>query len=109
MVKKGNHIHTISTTEIAFFYAEGRTVYLVDTDRRKYIIDFRLEELDQILDVGNFFRINRGMIIHIDSIEDVMVYSSSRFLIEPKVPFDKEVVVSRDRVPNFKDWLGGKI
>ena len=109
MVKKGNHIHTISTSEIAFFYAEGRTVYLVDTERRKYIIDFRLEDLEQILDAGIFFRINRGMIIHIDSIEDVMVYSSSRFLIKTKVPFDKDVVVSRDRVPEFKDWLRGKI
>lgn len=107
MVKLGEHIKTITTDQVEFFYAEGRDVYLYTTENRKFIIDFKLEELENLLDPAKFYRANRSYIINIDYIKDVVVYSNSRLKIKPNLAYDKEIIVSRDKVNTFKDWLSG--
>lgn len=107
LVKLGNHIHSIKTNEIALFYAEGRTVYLVTNANKKYILDFKLEDLNAVLNQAEFFRVNRSFIVNINSIDDVIVYSNSRLKVIPKVTTDKEIVVSREKVSAFKIWFEG--
>lgn len=107
MVKLGDHIKSITTDNIALFYAEGRSVYLVTTQNRKFIIDFKLEELEEMLDPGDFFRLNRSFILKISAIDDVVVYSNSRLKITPNIDFDKEIIVSREKVNPFKEWFSG--
>ncbi len=107
LVRLGNHIHSIKTVEIALFYAEGRTVYLVTKEQKKFIIDFKLEDVINFLDASIFFRLNRSFIVNINSIKDVVVYSNSRLKITPKIAIDKELIVSREKVTAFKVWLEG--
>ena len=108
MVRTGEHIHSIPATDIILFYAEDRNVFLLAEQRKKYIIDYKMEELEDILDPALFFRVNRTFIASINSIRDVIVYSNSRLLIRLRVDFDKEIVVSRERVQEFKDWFNGQ-
>ncbi len=107
MVKLGEHIKSITTSNTEFFYAEGRNVYLYTSENRKFIIDFKLEELEELLDPTQFYRVNRSYIINIDAIQDVIVYSNSRLKILPRLEYDKEIIVSRDKVGPFKEWLSG--
>ena len=107
MVKLGEHIKSIVTDDIEFFYAEGRNVYLYTKQNRKFIIDYKLEELEDLLDPVQFFRVNRSFILNINAIDDVVVYSSSRLKITPHLTFDKEIIVSREKVNSFKDWFNG--
>ncbi|MBL6445333.1 response regulator transcription factor [Fulvivirga sp. 29W222] len=107
MVKLGEHIKSVITDDIQLFYAEGRTVYLYTTQNRKFIIDYKLEELEELLDPVQFFRTNRSFIININAIEDVVVYSSSRLKVTPRLDIDKEIIVSREKVSAFKDWFNG--
>lgn len=107
LVRLGNHIHSIKTAEIALFFAEGRTVYLVTKEHKKFIIDFKLEEIEQIIKSSLFFRVNRSFIININEIKDVIVYANSRLKITPKVKLEKEIIVSREKVNTFKTWLEG--
>jgi DNA-binding LytR/AlgR family response regulator len=107
IVKKGNHLHSIKTKDIAAFYADGRTIYLVDSLQKKYIIDYRLEQVDEAVDSSTFFKINRGCIVNINHIQDVVMYSSSRLKIKLSVKVDKDLVVSRDKVQEFKKWYSG--
>ncbi|MEO1218034.1 MAG: LytTR family DNA-binding domain-containing protein [Bacteroidota bacterium] len=107
MVKIGAHINTIPIQEILFFRADGRTVYLYSKEGKRYIIDYKLEDLMEILDPGNFYRVNRSFIIQINAIEDVLIYSNSRLKIIPPLKLDKEIIVSREKVTDFKSWLKG--
>jgi DNA-binding LytR/AlgR family response regulator len=107
MVRTGEHIHSIPAADILLFYAEDRNVFLLADNRKKYIIDYKMEELEDILDPALFFRVNRTFIVCINSIRDVIVYSNSRLLIRLQSDFDKEIVVSRERVQEFKDWFNG--
>ena len=107
MVKLGEHIRSITADQIALFYADGRDVYLVTTQPRKFIVDYTLESLENILDPQIFFRLNRTFIVNINSIKDVLVYSNSRLKITLTQEFDKEIIVSREKVGEFKDWFDG--
>jgi two-component system, LytTR family, response regulator len=107
MVRTGEHIHSIPAADIILFYAEDRNVFLQADNRKKYIIDYKMEELEDILDPALFFRVNRTFIVSINAIRDVIVYSNSRLLIRLQFDFDKEIVVSRERVQEFKDWFNG--
>lgn len=107
MVKLGDHIRSITTDQICFFFADGRDVYLVTDQLRKFIIDYTLENLEDVLDPKHFFRINRSYILHINSIQDVMVYSSSRLKITTTVKWEPDLIVSREKVAEFKEWFDG--
>ncbi|WP_420553567.1 LytR/AlgR family response regulator transcription factor [Tenacibaculum aiptasiae] len=107
LVRLGNHIHSIKTTDILLFYAEGRTVYLVTKENKKYILDYKLEDLIKVLEPSEFFRVNRTFIVSLNGVEDVIVYSNSRLKITPKVNVEKEIIVSREKVSDFKSWFEG--
>lgn len=105
LVKMGNYIRSIKTDEISHFWAEGRTVFLQTIESKKYIVDYKLQELEDLLDAQKFFRISRSVIIHIEDISSVAVYSSARLNVLINNKSDKELVVSRERVSEFKEWL----
>ena len=108
MVKIGEHIHSVPSRAARLFYAEGRNTFLVREDGRKLITDYKMETLEEILDPKVFFRVNRSQMVNMDAIKDVLVYSNSRLKINPNFHFTEEIIVSRDRVNGFKDWLDGK-
>lgn len=108
LVKIGEHIKSISTSDICFFYAEGRTVFIITNENRKFIVDNTLEELVNQLDPEKFFRANRSFIINFDHITDVVVYSTSRLRVKFPFEFEKEIIVSREKVSDFKAWYGGE-
>lgn len=107
MVKLGDHIRSITADHICLLYAEGRDVYLLTNQNRKFIIDYTLETLEDLLEPKNFLRINRTYILNISTIKDVLVYSNSRLKITLTQEFDKEIIVSREKVSLFKEWFDG--
>jgi DNA-binding LytR/AlgR family response regulator len=108
MVKVGEHIRSITADQILLFYADGRDVYLVTQAQRKFIIDFTLEMLEDVLEPSIFFRVNRTYILNIHCISDVLMYSNSRLKISTQPAWDKEIIVSREKVADFKGWFDGK-
>lgn len=108
MVKLGEHIRSITADEISIFFADGRDVYLITNQMRKFIIDYTLEALDEIVDPSQFYRVNRSYIVNIGAIQDVVVYSNSRLRITPNIKWEKEIIVSREKVNDFKQWFDGE-
>lgn len=107
MVKLGDHIRSITSDQISLFFADGRDVYLVTDQCRKFIIDYTLENLEEIVDPRHFFRVNRSYVVHINAIQDVVVYSNSRLKITVGIKWEGEIIVSREKVNDFKEWFDG--
>lgn len=107
MVKLGDHIRSITSDQISFFFADGRDVYLITNQQRKFIIDYTLENLDEVLDPKIFYRVNRSYILNISAIQDVIVYSNSRLKITSNIKWEEEIIVSREKVSEFKEWFDG--
>jgi DNA-binding LytR/AlgR family response regulator len=58
-----------------------------------------------MVDEHRFFRINRKYILSNLSIADIVFYSNSRLKIKLKKPDEENIIVSRDKVAAFKEWL----
>lgn len=104
-VKIGQHIKIISVREITCFYSENKTTYIKTNDKRDYIIDLSLEELENQLSPELFFKINRKLIVNINAIEDIISYSNSRLKLVIRNFTNFEAIVSREKVKDFKNWL----
>lgn len=105
LVKSGNEIKYINTNNISYFYSEDSYTHICTNENSKYIIDYKLDEIEKIVDPKQFFRINRQIIISISSIKKIESYFNSRFKISANPSFSKEIIVSRDRASDFKKWL----
>lgn len=105
LVKKGQTIDTIPTVEIHHFETRESLTFLVTIKGSRYPIDFTLDLLETMLQPQDFFRINRQVILHIQSIEKVNTYFNSRLSVAAKLLEGDARVVSRDRVNDFKLWL----
>lgn len=105
-LKIGEHLKVISIAEAECFFSENKGTYLHTHDNRDYLLDLTLEQLETELNPDDFFRVSRKFIVPLKAIKDIVVYSNSRLkVILPTYKTD-EVIVSRERVNGFKEWLG---
>ncbi len=107
LVKLGQKFIFIKTTEVAYFKAEDKLAYIIDKKGNRFLIDYTLEKLESLLDPRFFFRLNRRMIVSIDSILQVKQYGSNRLQLQLQHSCATEdLIVSRDRVADFRVWAG---
>ena len=106
-VKVGEHIKVFKTADIALFYSHDKANYLLLKNGRNYLVDQTLEDLEQVLSPRDFFRISRKYIVHYPYIDEVIAYSNSRLRVILNVNLDEMLIVSRERVKEFKAWLEG--
>jgi len=104
-VKIGQHLKMITIDTIECFYSENKGTYIHTNDNRGYLIDSSLEELEKELEPQTFFRVSRKFYININAIKDIVSYTNSRLQIKLNSYNDQEVIVSRERVRDFKDWI----
>lgn len=105
VVKVGDHIRPVTVEEILYFYSLEKATFFVTNDNRHYPVDYSLDYLEEILDPERFFRINRKYKISLPAIQDIVSYSNSRLKIRLKHSTDEDVIVSRERVSEFRLWL----
>ncbi|MCF8426877.1 MAG: LytTR family DNA-binding domain-containing protein [Bacteroidia bacterium] len=105
LVKLGQKLISISTKDIAYFMAADKMVYLVSLEGKKFVVDHSIEELSKMLNPANFFHINRQVLANLEAIETVSSYFNGKLKIQLKPPMDEEVLVSRDKAADFKNWL----
>lgn len=106
VIKYGEHLKSIDVQDVAYFYTEDKIHFLVTFDGKRYAVDFNLDTLEKMLNPKNFFRINRQFIISIQSISEMFAYTKSRVIIHLNPPCKQETIVSAERSPLFKTWLG---
>lgn len=105
-IKVGQHIKMISVNDIECFYSEDKATYLFTKEGRDYLLDCTLEQLEDQLQPELFFRISRKFFININAVKDIIAYTNSRLKIQLHKFSSQELIVSRERVKEFKNWLG---
>lgn len=105
LVKIGQQLSYVNVKDIAYFYAEEGLVHALEYSNKRNILDFTLDQLEGILAPKHFFRINRKMIINLAAIAKIYTYFNSRLKLDLTPAAKIEVIVSRDRVSDFKQWL----
>lgn len=104
-VKVGQHLKLFSIEDIECFYSENKGTYLHTNQGRSYLLDTTLEQLEHELNPKHFFRISRKFYINIHAIKDMVSYTNSRLEIKLHNYIEQDVIVARERVKDFKNWL----
>ncbi len=105
VIKVGEHLKSFEVSDILFFYSQEKTTFAQTREGRKYILDFTLEQLEGLMDPKLFFRINRKYFVSVHSIQDMISYTNSRLKLLLKTADDSDIIVARERVQEFKEWL----
>ncbi|MEQ6122784.1 LytTR family DNA-binding domain-containing protein [Pseudotenacibaculum sp. MALMAid0570] len=104
-IKIGQHLKIIHVDEIECFYSENKATYIHTKANRNYLIDGSLENWQDQLDPEHFFRVNRTFVVHINAIKDIISYTNSRLKLILHTYKETEIIVSRERVKDFKKWI----
>jgi DNA-binding LytR/AlgR family response regulator len=105
VIKVGEHLRTIEVDTIRYFFSQDKTTFCVTEDNRNFILDFTLEQLEEMLNPEEYFRINRKYLIRSSSLQDIVSFSNSRLKLVLKGSQDNDIIVARERVQDFKSWL----
>jgi DNA-binding LytR/AlgR family response regulator len=106
LVKHAQKLVSVDIEEIAYFYSDGRLNFFKTTDNRKFVVDYTMDDLEDMLDPEQFFRISRAFYVAVNSIDQIHDYFGNRLLLNMKPAVDKEAIVSREKVTDFKKWMG---
>ncbi|WP_178983929.1 LytR/AlgR family response regulator transcription factor [Winogradskyella helgolandensis] len=104
-VKVGQHLKLINIEDIECIYSENKGTYVYTSEGRNYLLDATLDELETELEPDVFFRISRKFYVNINAIKDMVSYTNSRLQIKLNRFNDHDIIVARERVKDFKNWL----
>ena len=105
-VKIGQQLKVIPIEDIECFFSENKGTYIHTFDNRNYLLESILEVLENELDPAAFYRISRKFIVPLKAIKEISVYSNSRLKVILPSYKDEDVIVSREKVNDFKTWIG---
>ena len=106
LVKQAQKLVSIETDQIAYFYSDGRLNFFKTFDNKKFVVDYTMDELEEMLDPEKYFRISRSFYVSINSVDQIHDYFGNRLMLYLKPQVDKEALVSREKVSDFKKWMG---
>ncbi|MEN1785890.1 MAG: LytTR family DNA-binding domain-containing protein [Bacteroidota bacterium] len=101
----GQHLKIINADEVECFYSENKGTYAATKDGRDYLLDHTLEQLEDELSPEVFFRVSRKFYVNVNHIKDIISYTNSRLQVKMNAFKTHEIIVSRERVKDFKLWL----
>lgn len=107
-VKTGDIYRFLLIDEVAYFISEDGFTYAVTNNEKKHIVDYTISSLETQLDPKRFFKLSRGCIVSIDSIEKITAYFNSRLKVTLKGRKNISIILSRVRVPDFLNWIDDK-
>jgi DNA-binding LytR/AlgR family response regulator len=105
IIKLGDTIKSISIADIAYFYTENKNNFVCSKEGKRLPIDFTLDQVEEMLDPKNFFRINRQFIIGHHAIDEMKAHSRSRIIVKLSPPYKALTIVAVDRAVDFRNWL----
>lgn len=105
LIKIGEQMKFVKVEDIAYFRSEDGYVFIITHRNDRFLIDDSLEQINPKLKPTLFFQINRKLILNINAIDKISAYFNSRLKLQLLPNTKDDVIVSRERVKNFKGWL----
>lgn len=105
LVNKGNSLVIINVSNIAYFHAEDKMVFITTFDNKKYLINNTLDNLEKSLEPKKYFRTARQFLVTAKAIDKIHNYFNYKLKLDLQPPPKTDVIVSKARVSEFKEWL----
>ncbi|MEL1254116.1 LytTR family DNA-binding domain-containing protein [Flavobacterium sp. DGU38] len=96
---------SVDVADVDFIYSEFKISNLFLKSGEIIPVSQTMEELEQELDPDVFFRASRQFFIRAESIRSISNYFNAKLKIQLKLDPEREVVISREKAPVFKQWM----
>lgn len=106
LVKMGEKLLSVETTDISGFQAKNGVVYLINKTGKKYLMDQTLDDICKDLDPEKFYRVNRQFILNYHAISAVHKFAKGKLLVESPAAHEEQIIVSSEKATAFKSWFG---
>jgi two-component system, LytTR family, response regulator LytT len=93
IIKIGDTIKSLNVADIAYFYTENKTNFVITNEGKRYPVDYNLDQLEEMINPKNFFRINRQFIIGHHAIEEMKAHTRARIIVRLHPPTKLDTVV----------------
>ena len=94
----------VRINDIALFNIEFKMTQLITFDNQKYFVNHTLDELEEICG-EDFYRANRQYLINRNVVSEALQYHARKLVLKLKVEDKHEIIISKNRVPEFLSWL----
>lgn len=105
IVKVGDHLKTVETTDIQLVYSQDKGTYLFTNNGKRFLVDYTLDKVEELMSDSKFYRISRKYMINLNYIKDIIAFTNSRLEIVVDHFDEDQIIVARERVGEFKAWL----
>jgi two-component system LytT family response regulator len=107
LVRQGESLLPLPTTEVAWCWSRHETVTLATHDGRRFVVEYTLEQLESLLDPSQFFRLNRQFLAQLPAVRRLVPHFGGKLLVELAPAPSDEVLVSKEKASAVKHWLEG--
>ncbi|MEM9338154.1 MAG: LytTR family DNA-binding domain-containing protein [Bacteroidota bacterium] len=105
IVKLGDHLRTVETESVQLIYSQDKGTYLFTREGKRFLVDYSLEKMEELLNGNQFFRISRKYMVNMAFIKDIISFTNSRLEIVIEHYDEEQIIVARERVNDFKSWI----
>jgi two-component system, LytTR family, response regulator LytT len=105
LVFKNNKYINVLTENIAFFYINYESSAIMCFDKQEYFVTHSLDQIQSLVTENQFFRINRQYLVNFNAIKEVEHYFARKLLVNPTVSAKDKLIVSKEKVRQFLNWL----
>jgi DNA-binding LytR/AlgR family response regulator len=105
LVRQGKGFVSIDVIDIAYIRSQNKLTYLVLDHGKRYVVDYTLDKVFEMLDPLEFYKINRNYIVSCKSIIKMHPYFNNRMLLVLNPATQDDVLVSRSYLPDFRKWV----
>lgn len=104
---KGDKLLPLAVDQVEYFCIADGVTKAVLSGSESYVLPYTLDELTESLDPERFFRVNRQYLISRHAVEDIDLWFNNRLAINLRIPTAGKILVSKQRVNEFKSWFSG--
>jgi two-component system LytT family response regulator len=94
----------LKSEDIVYFSLSFQAVNAHTQDKKKWPLQESLNQIQEKLPVPHFYRANRQFLVQRKFIKEIANYFGGRLKLQLTIEHE-EILISKDNVKDFKDWL----
>ncbi|MBV5283582.1 MAG: response regulator transcription factor [Paludibacter sp.] len=97
----------VKCENVAWLNTQNQILTAVMVNSQKMHLEETMDNIEKRLPKAEFFRVNRQYIVSRKAILEAEFYFNNRLSVKLNPPAAETVIISRERVFNFRNWLQG--